>query len=88
MAVETHGLTKDYDSRMARLVRHFGIGGDKHGPAIDQLSVRICHDEITAVLGPNSSGKSTLVGLLAGTVMPSSGSVKMLIGESRVAVCK
>jgi ABC-type multidrug transport system ATPase subunit len=53
--------------------------GDKH--VIDRLDLTIKAGDRVALHGPNGSGKTTLLRCIAGTVMPSSGSVRVL-GEA------
>lgn len=40
---------------------------------IDDVSVRLCGGEMTALIGPNGAGKSTLLRLLTGFLSPNSG---------------
>ncbi|MDD3925828.1 MAG: ABC transporter ATP-binding protein [bacterium] len=49
--------------------------GDK--TALDSVSVRIRKGERVALLGANASGKSTLLALMDGLLLPSSGSIKV-----------
>jgi branched-chain amino acid transport system ATP-binding protein len=44
--------------------------------AVDGVSLEISRHEVRAVIGPNGAGKSTLFSCLAGTLIPSSGSVR------------
>jgi ABC-2 type transport system ATP-binding protein len=62
--VVTHELRKRYGKRVA----------------LDGLSLCIPKGSICAVIGPNGSGKTTAFGLLAGLLVPDSGSVE-LFGE-------
>jgi ribose transport system ATP-binding protein len=43
--------------------------------ALDQVSVRVEHGEIRALVGENGSGKSTLIKVLSGYYVPDSGSI-------------
>ncbi|HEX5729332.1 ABC-F family ATP-binding cassette domain-containing protein [Microbacterium sp.] len=46
------------------------------GPILEDVEWRIAPGERTGILGPNGVGKSTLLGLVSGTVQPTSGRVK------------
>ncbi len=57
--------------------------GDK--PAVDSLSLDIGAGERVALVGPSGAGKTTIIGLANGTVLPTSGSVEILgIESSRI----
>jgi ABC-type branched-subunit amino acid transport system ATPase component/ABC-type branched-subunit amino acid transport system permease subunit len=43
--------------------------------AADDVSLRVAGGEICALIGPNGSGKTTVLRMLAGTVMPDAGTV-------------
>ena len=43
---------------------------------INDISLDICKDEITALRGPNGAGKTTLLKLMYGLLQPSSGNIK------------
>ena len=43
---------------------------------INDISLDICKDEITALRGPNGAGKTTLLKLMYGLLEPSSGNIK------------
>ncbi|WP_254532329.1 ABC transporter ATP-binding protein [Natrinema gelatinilyticum] len=45
--------------------------------AVDDVTVSIDDDEITSIIGPNGAGKTTFYNLLSGTLMPTSGTVKL-----------
>jgi ABC-2 type transport system ATP-binding protein len=54
------------------LTRHFG----KH-TAVEALSFTLVPGEIFALLGPNGSGKTTTLRMLAGLIAPSSGTIEI-----------
>jgi putative ABC transport system ATP-binding protein len=58
------------------VTRRFGAG-DTAVTALDDVSVDIERDRLTAVMGPSGSGKSTLMHILAGLDKPTDGSVKI-----------
>lgn len=45
--------------------------------AVDGVSLRVRRGELRALIGPNGAGKSTLLNLLAGTLAPSAGSIRL-----------
>lgn len=53
-------------------------GADERGVRID---ADIKHGLITALVGPNGSGKSTAIEMIAGTLPPTSGSVRLNLGK-------
>jgi putative ABC transport system ATP-binding protein len=58
------------------VTRRYGEG-DTAVTALDDVSVEIERDRLTAVMGPSGSGKSTLMHILAGLDKPTEGSVKI-----------
>lgn len=52
--------------------------GKSFGPfrAVDDVSLSLAQYEVKAVIGPNGAGKSTLFSCLAGTLKPTSGTVR------------
>jgi len=61
LVIEAKGISKSYGER--RIVDHF--------------STRVLRGDRVGVIGPNGAGKTTLVNLLAGTVLPDSGSLRL-----------
>ena len=57
------------------VTRRYGEG-DTSVTALDDVSVEIERDRLTAVMGPSGSGKSTLMHILAGLDTPTEGSVQ------------
>ena len=45
--------------------------------AVNQVSFELRAGEILGLIGPNGSGKSTTFNLIAGTLRPSSGSIRL-----------
>lgn len=61
------------------LVKHYGKEGtDEAHLALDNLDFSVPVGSIFGLLGPNGAGKSTLINILAGTVIKSSGEVKIM----------
>jgi branched-chain amino acid transport system ATP-binding protein len=44
--------------------------------AVDGVDFRLGHDEAVGIVGPNGAGKTTLLNVLAGTYLPSAGTVR------------
>jgi ABC-2 type transport system ATP-binding protein len=61
LAIETHQLTKKYD----------GI------TVVDNLNLRVKKNEVFGLLGPNGSGKTTIILMLLGLSEPASGSARI-----------
>ena len=53
--------------------------------ALEKVDLEIPAGEITALVGANASGKTTLLGILAGRLLPSSGSVTVLGADPSAA---
>lgn len=69
-AIETVGLTKAF--------------GEKH--AVDALDLTVKRGEIYGFVGRNGAGKSTVMKMLAGLVLPTSGEIALL-GEHQKPGC-
>jgi len=56
----------------------------EHGapPALSDVSATVPRGAIVGLLGPNGSGKTTLLRLLAGTLTPSSGDIRIAVGDA------
>jgi putative ABC transport system ATP-binding protein len=62
--IELNNLSKEYNA-----------GTDSSIKAVDKISVTFEEGKWYTIIGPNASGKSTLLKLLAGSVLPTSGTV-------------
>jgi branched-chain amino acid transport system ATP-binding protein len=51
--------------------------------AVDGMSIALAHGEMVGLIGPNGAGKTTLFNLLAGSVAPTSGEIR--IGSAEVS---
>ena len=58
--------------RVERLSKRYG---DR--PALREVTFEVAPGELVAVIGPNGAGKTTLLQILAGSLMPTSGSLSL-----------
>jgi ABC-type branched-subunit amino acid transport system ATPase component len=59
------------------LLEAVGLGRDFGGVrAVDDVSFSVAAGTITGIIGPNGAGKSTVLGMLAGEVRPSRGTIR------------
>lgn len=86
--VSLKGVTKNYeiwDEPTARLIallrRMLGFGEAKASShtftAVHKIDLEIAHGECFGIIGRNGAGKSTLLQMIAGTLQPTEGSVKV-----------
>ena len=66
-ALAVENLTKVYSSPKTK----------KHNKALNELSFEVKQGEIFGLLGPNGAGKTTFLSILGGTVIKTSGKVKV-----------
>jgi ABC-2 type transport system ATP-binding protein len=64
-----------------RLVKRFGAGA----PAIAGLSATISYGQVTGLVGPDGAGKTTLMRLMAGLMLPSGGRIDVCGFDTRTA---
>ena len=57
-------------------VDHLGFSRDQRR-IFDDLNIKIRRGEITAIMGPSGTGKTTLLRLITGQLVPESGTVKV-----------
>lgn len=67
--------------RLENVTQHYGVR-----PVLRRINLTIPNGSLVAIIGPNGMGKSTLLGVLAGTLSPQQGSVTIdgLIRKSSV----
>jgi ABC-2 type transport system ATP-binding protein len=58
--------------RIIDVTQHYSVR-----PVLRQFSLEIHHGEIVALLGPNGTGKTTLLGVMAGVLSPQKGHVEI-----------
>ena len=81
-AIRVRGLTKEYpvyENIGRKLLSLFGfkIKPLKVIRALDNISFDVKKGEVVGIIGPNASGKTTLLKILAGTVGPTEGEVEI-----------
>jgi NitT/TauT family transport system ATP-binding protein len=54
----------------------YGVGADAV-PALERIDLSIAHNEFVSVLGPSGCGKSTLMLMVAGLLVPSTGTIRL-----------
>ncbi len=59
------------------LTKRYGTGAAKSVLAVDRVSFAIEEGQVFGFLGPNGSGKTTTIGMLVGTIKPTSGSFSL-----------
>src|SRR5256885_3673306 len=68
--------------RLSRVAKRFDAGP----PALDDVSGSVASGAITGLVGPDGAGKTTLIRLMTGLVLPDGGSVEVLGADPRTAV--
>jgi len=70
---------------MASLVRIDGVGKafGAHAPALSDITATIEPGTITGLVGPDGAGKTTLIRLMAGLMMPDRGSITVFDFDTR-----
>ncbi|HJN09893.1 MAG: ATP-binding cassette domain-containing protein [Pirellulaceae bacterium] len=58
------------------VTQHYGVR-----PVLRHIELQIKAGELTAIVGPNGMGKSTLLGVIAGVLSPNKGSSRSLVGS-------
>ena len=61
---------------LALSVEHLHASYEKHAVLVD-VNLAVAHGEWVALLGPNASGKSTLLHCVVGMMAPKSGAVSV-----------
>src|ERR1700676_343960 len=59
---------------LTAVTKRFGSGA----PALDAISATIRDGEITGLVGPDAAGKTTLIRLMTGLLLPDAGTVTVL----------
>jgi putative ABC transport system ATP-binding protein len=63
--------------RLSEVVKHYRVGDGEIVRAVDGVCLSVGAGELVALYGPSGSGKTTLLMLIAGLLVPDSGSVKV-----------
>ncbi len=83
-AVETFSLTKVFSD----------LWGRDKVYAVNDLDLQVCYNEVFGLLGPNGSGKTTILKILLGLLYPTKGKASVLGGDgadpkinARIGLC-
>ncbi|KAH8204365.1 hypothetical protein TruAng_001416 [Truncatella angustata] len=88
VAIETAGLEKHYEPSIWRKVLCCCCGARKPViKAVDGLSLASQKRQILCLLGPNGSGKTTTLDMIAGFQRPTGGSININALPSQIGVC-
>ena len=60
------------------LRKTFRLNSDEVLHALKSVSIDVAHGTLTALVGPDAAGKTTLIRLVAGLLVPDSGSLQVL----------
>ncbi|MSO71864.1 MAG: ABC transporter ATP-binding protein [Alphaproteobacteria bacterium] len=71
----TNAASPEVLARVTGLVKRFGKTAP---PALDRVSASIFGGKITGLVGPDGAGKTTLMRLLAGLLLPEEGAIEVL----------
>jgi putative ABC transport system ATP-binding protein len=63
--------------RLEQVVKHYRVGDGETVRAVDGVCLSVGAGELVALYGPSGSGKTTLLMLIAGLLIPDSGSIKV-----------
>lgn len=74
---------KDLDSMadvivFNKVVKEFEISSRERIIAVDKLSLRINRGEIFSLVGPDGAGKTTIIRMMCGVIMPTEGTISIL----------
>lgn len=71
-------MSTAYIVKAENLVKTFGQGAGKALNALDGISLNLRKGCLTAMIGPDGAGKTTLMRLIAGLMLPTSGKLSVL----------
>jgi NitT/TauT family transport system ATP-binding protein len=76
MMTSSAGQVQGPELDLAGVSKAYGKGKDVIR-AVDEINLRVAHNEFVSVLGPSGCGKSTLVLMMAGLLSPSNGTITL-----------
>ena len=71
LAIDVHGLTKRFGAKLA----------------VDHVDIAVPEGDVWGFLGPNGSGKTTALEVIAGLRRPTAGRVELGVPRSSIAYC-
>jgi len=87
MAGGTDGLSDHAVLKVDRITKHFRIGG-RTVTALREITATVPPGVVTGLIGPDGAGKTTLMRLIAGLLLPDSGTIRVLgMDAARDALC-
>ncbi|KAI0391785.1 hypothetical protein F5Y17DRAFT_460472 [Xylariaceae sp. FL0594] len=86
-AIQTQGLKKYYNPSLLRKMCCCCSSRKAEVKAVDGLDLTSYRNQVLCLLGPNGSGKTTTLDMLAGFQAPTDGSITLNASPSQIGVC-
>ncbi|KAH8174777.1 ABC transporter domain-containing protein [Sarocladium implicatum] len=87
VAVQTKGLVKNYTPTWLSKIFFCCVKRRPSVKAVDGLDLVGYKNQVLCLLGPNGSGKTTTLDMLAGDLAPTSGAIQMKALPTKLGVC-